>query len=238
MRPPRAGGRTRTKRKQYCKFMRDTLAATLLVLVASKGTGSVEIQARGVHERGSLHPRTWREWTDYIRPILLDVTFRKNFRMEYRDFMALVDLVRHRLERNARMWALRNRAVSVEWQAALAVRYLAGGSMHDLVDDHCIGRTTEDDIVYRVIKAVNAYSPLNCAWPQGGEVERQAALYQKQSTNDVITGCVGAMDDVFIRHSQPSDKEYPFLANFYSGHNNGFGMKFQVSIGTICSTYF
>lgn len=118
--------------------MRDTLAVMIVVLVVSKGTGLVDTQARGVRVRCSLHPRTQREWKGYIRPI-----FRQKFYMEHRDFMVFVELLRPRLERNARMGALRNGAVPIEWQVALEVAYLAGGSMHDLVDQHyCIGRTT------------------------------------------------------------------------------------------------
>lgn len=50
--------------------------------------------------------------------------------------------------------------------------------MHDLVDHHCIGRTTAYDIVYRVVNAVAACSnsALDCAWPQGGGIAAGRAV--------------------------------------------------------------
>ncbi|CAN0478719.1 unnamed protein product, partial [Ascophyllum nodosum] len=178
--------------------------------------------------RSSLVPRERRVWSEYIRPMLADRTFRLRFRMEYEDFICLVTWLRPALERDRKMGNLRNGAIPVEYQVAMGVRWLAGASVFELMDCHVIARSTAYAVVRRVINAMNKLSHLDCIWPSGAAVERAAADFKDRSTGNIITRAVGAMDGLFIRLRRPSLRDHPLPTRFYSGHKKGFGMNVQV----------
>ena len=74
--------------------------------------------------------------------MLQDHTFSMRFRMGYDGFMALVDLLRPALKRDEEMGLLRNGTIPVEYQVAMTLRLLAGGSIYECMDDHVIGMST------------------------------------------------------------------------------------------------
>ncbi|CAN0577697.1 unnamed protein product, partial [Ectocarpus sp. 12 AP-2014] len=171
--------------------------------------------------------RERRSFYTYVRPMVEDNTFRKRFRMDYTDFMALADILRPKLQRDEKMGALRNGAIPVEFQLAMTLRFLAGGSVFEVMDSNVIARSTAYAIVHRVIDAINQTRQLDCKWPDGDDAEAQAELYRRRSTNGVIRRCVGAMDGLFVRLIQPCLKRHAVPGSFYSGHKKAFGMNFQ-----------
>ncbi|CAM9584259.1 unnamed protein product, partial [Ectocarpus sp. 8 AP-2014] len=171
--------------------------------------------------------RERRSWASYIKPMLGDGTFKGRFRMELDDFMVLVELLREDLQRDARMGALRNGAVPVEYQVALTLRWLAGASMYEGMDGHVISRSTAYQTAFRVIAAINKCPQLDCKWSQGEDAVRGAALFKERSTLGVIRKCVGAMDGLFVRTIRPILRDTPEPNTHFSGHKKGFGMNFQ-----------
>ncbi|CAN0179766.1 unnamed protein product, partial [Ectocarpus fasciculatus] len=172
--------------------------------------------------------RERRSFYTYVRPMVEDNTFRRRFRMDYTDFMALADILRPKLQRDEKMGALRNGSIPVEFQLAMTLRFLAGGSVFEVMDSNVIARSTAYAIVHRVIDAINQTRQLDCKWPVGDDAEAQAELYRRRSTNGVIRRCVGAMDGLFVRMLQPTLKRHAVPGSFYSGHKKAFGMNFQV----------
>lgn len=126
------------------------------------------------------------------------------------------------------MGLLRNGAIPVEYQVAITLRWLAGGSIFECMDGHVIARSTAFQITSRVIDALNACPELDCKWPEGEDVRRAAELFRNRSTFGVIRKCVGAMDGLFIRLVKPTAKETAEPNIYFSGHQKGFGMNFQV----------
>ncbi|CAN0370138.1 unnamed protein product, partial [Ectocarpus sp. 12 AP-2014] len=177
--------------------------------------------------RGNFVYRERRSFYTYVRPMVEDNTFRKRFRMDYTDFMALADILRPKLQRDEKMGALRNGSIPVEFQLAMTLRFLAGGSVFEVMDSNVIARSTAYAIVHRVIDAINQTRQLDCKWPVGDDAEAQAELYRRRSTNGVIRRCVGAMDGLFVRMLQPCLKRHAVPGSFYSGHKKAFGMNFQ-----------
>lgn len=183
-----------------------------------------------IKHRSTLMMRERRPWTLYIKPMLGDGTFKGRFRMDHDDFMVLVDHLRPVLERNATMGALRNGAVPVEYQVALTLRWLSGASMYEGMDGHVIARSTAYQTAFRVIKAINNCTKLDCKWPTTPEdVVNTAAQFEKRCSVGVIRRFVGAMDGLlFIRTIRPTCKDTAEPNNYYSGHKKGFGMNYQV----------
>lgn len=71
--------------------------------------------------------------------------------------------------------------------------------MHDLVDHHGVGRSTAYGVVHGVTGPFNECGALESVWQRRTQtVEHQAALYQRRSTNDIITRRVIAMDEWFV----------------------------------------
>ncbi|CAM9097321.1 unnamed protein product, partial [Laminaria digitata] len=99
-------------------------------------------------------------WRAYAQPLIDNGTFLERFRMEHEDFMVLVEMLRAELWRDAGMGALRNGAVPVEFQLAITLRYLAGGSMFDVMADREIAKSTAMAVIHRVVDALNSCESL------------------------------------------------------------------------------
>ena len=120
-----------------------------------------DVDAPTKKRRSTLVLRERRPFVTYIRPMLQDRTFSMRFRMGYDDFMALVDLVRPAVKRDEEMGLLRNGTIPVEYQVAMTLRWLAGGSIYEGMDGHVIARSTAYCLTSRVISALNACPELN-----------------------------------------------------------------------------
>lgn len=224
----------RRKRKRKTKLLLSVWLALLII------DDDVEQEEEQLHrrKRAKLVRRQRRAWDLFVQPMLADKTFRQRYRLDYDDFMVLVGLLRPKLERDARMGGLRNGAVPVEFQLAMTLRFLAGGSVYELMDGHCVAKSTAYAVVHRVVDALNRCRALDVVWPEGEDVEHQAKLYQIRSTNDVILKGIGAMDGLFVRVIKPEVKYHRHSKLFFSGHKVGFGVNLQASDrSTICFPY-
>ncbi|CAB1107655.1 unnamed protein product [Ectocarpus sp. CCAP 1310/34] len=201
------------------KRMRQLLELLMIMVLMDEGDPP--------QTRDKFVRRERRSWYTYAKPMVQDGTFRLRFRMDYTEFALLADMLRPKLERNERMGALRNGVIPVEFQLAMALRFLAGGSVFEVMDGNVIARSTAYAIVHRVIDAINQTRELDCVWPEGEDALDQCGMYRRRSTNGVIRMCVGAMDGLFVRMTQPSLRRHVNPRSFYSGHKKGFGMNFQ-----------
>lgn len=112
--------------------------------------------------RGNLVRRERRSWHTYVKPMLEDGTFRQRFRMSYGDFMSLVDILRPKLQRDEKMGSLRNGCIPVEFQVAMALRFMAGGSVFEVMDAHGVAKSTAYATVRRVTDAIKQARVLDC----------------------------------------------------------------------------
>eukprot|EP00903_Cladosiphon_okamuranus_P008169 g7868.t1 len=125
------------------------------------------------------------------------------------------------------MGLLRNGTVPAEYQVAMTLRWLSGGSIYECMDGHVIARSTVYSITSRVIRAMNSCPELNCKWPEGEDVTRAAGLFRNRSSFGVIRKCIGAIDGLFIRLIKPTAQETAEPNSYFSGHKKGFGTNFQ-----------
>lgn len=80
--------------------------------------------------------------------------------MGHEDFMVLAGMLRAQLRRDGGMGALRHGVVPVEFQLAITLRYLAGGSMFDVMDNRQIAKNTAMAVIHRVVDALNSCESL------------------------------------------------------------------------------
>lgn len=219
--PCRAGRRSYSSRRGKRKRRMKQLMELLLIMVL------MDEEEPPIRRRGFVR-RQRRSWDTYVRPMLDDGTFRQRFRMDHAEFQTLVGILRPKLQRNDKMGDLRNGAIPVEFQVAMTLRFLAGGSVFEVMDGNVIAKSTAYALVHRVIDTINQAQGLDCVWPKGEDAEAQCGMYRQRSTNGVIRMCVGAMDGLFVRLIQPSLRRHTSPGSFYSGHKKGFGMNFQV----------
>lgn len=227
MRPPR--GRAAQRRVRMMAQTDELLRLLdLLDLLDQLDDLDSRVETDPIMRRSALLHRQRRPWDLYIRPMLGDKTFADRFRMEHEDFLKLVEVLRPALQRNEKMGALRNGAIPVEYQLAITLRWLAGGSIYEGMGGHVIARSTAYAIVHRVVDALNACSGLDCSWPSGADALLSAALFKKRSDHGVIGKALGAMDGLFLRLRKPSRRDHGASHNFFSGHKKGHGMNLQV----------
>jgi len=225
MRAPRA-----TKAQRAYRLTTITKRVSSLLDILSVLDSIDELDALEKKRRSSLVPRERRPFAEYIKPMLQDHTFSMRFRMDYDDFMVLVDRLRPALTKDEGVGRLRNGAVPVEYQVAMTLRWLAGGSIYECMDGHVIARSTAYAITSHVVRALTACPELNCKWPEDEDVTRAAGLFRNRSSFGVIRKCVGAIDGLFVRLTRPSAAETAEPNSYYSGHKKGFGMNFQVRV--------
>ena len=201
MRPPRRRAAQRRARK-VARTEKLFCALELLDLLDELELDELkieELEPNIIRRRSLLILRTRRPWATYIRPMLGDGTFKYRVRLDYDGFMVLVELLRPSLQRDAKMGALRNGAVPVEYQLVMTLRWLAGASTCEGMDAHVIARSTACAIVHRVIDALNAIPRLDCKWPVGADALRSAELFKNRGEQEVIRKSVGAMDGLFAQ---------------------------------------
>ena len=116
---------------------------------------------------------------------------------------------------------------------ATGLCFLSGGRPKDL--RHIIGCSLR--AAYRAIDdfigAVNAAPELDIKLLQS--VEEWVKLNQdwkKKSSNEIIAGCVGALDGFFQCMNKPTKKEASNQKSYYSGHYESFGLNCQAMVSS------
>lgn len=72
------------------------------------------------------------------------------------------------------------------------------------------------------------HKDLAIEWPDTGvELRAAAAEFQRRSENNVFTECVGAIDGMLVRTTQPNDFDNP--RSYYSDHYECFGVNLEAA---------
>lgn len=181
--------------------------------------------------RGELIVRQRQAWKKFIRPIVKDGSFRLRYRMNHGDFKNLYAMLRTRLEKEEDGGLGRNGTVAGEWALAGTLRWLAGGSIYEVMDGPHIARSTAYAKVRLTLEAILDCNRLRVKFPKKKEdLEKAASGFRNRSSQDVIRACVSAADGLCVRRRKPTKKEHPAPERFYSGHKKTVGMNMQVRL--------
>ncbi|CAN0361243.1 unnamed protein product, partial [Laminaria digitata] len=196
--------------------------------------------------RGTLIVRQRQAWKKFIRPIVKDGSFRLRYRMNHGDFKNLYAMLRTRIENEENGGLGRNGTVAGEWALAGTLRWLAGGSIYEVMDGPHIARSTAYAKVQLTLKAILDCNRLRVKFPKKKEdIEKAALGFRNRSSQDVIRACVSAADGLCVWRRKPTKKEHPAPERFHSGHKKGMNMQAicnsdfvftAVSCNTPCST--
>jgi len=165
--------------------------------------------------RASAFFRDRLDWEKHIQNFMNEghSSLRRFYRMEYKSFQKLVDLLRPHLEGNKEMSRLRTGGtqpiISPEMKVHCLLRFLAGGSVDDIRIQIGIHKSTfYQQAVNAAIDAVLAVNELKIRFPETREeIEEAAEAYENISSHQVIQGCVACLDGMLLNIQTPTDAE-------------------------------
>jgi hypothetical protein len=170
------------------------------------------------------------DWDLHVKKLLHENRFHIRYRMALEDFDALVLLLGDEVVPNVSMSRRRSaEAIYPEMVVGVGIRYLAGGSYDDIMNTFGLSKSGFYYARKRFIKAVIGCKALDIKLPtHASEWEVIRKGFASRSSNQVVTGCVGAIDGFFQPTICPTYVEsdgYPRA--YYSGHYQSTGLNCQ-----------
>ena len=166
------------------------------------------------------------------------------YRMHYPSYMKLCSLIDHSVKKNVDMANRKTGNCHIHSTVGVittpialhcCIRWLAGGSYHDIRLTAGMSRASFYQYAHRCIAAINECDALSYKFPSTPvEVERAAQDFQAISSHGVIEGCVASMDGILIKIQVPRKTEVGNVKSFFSGHYHAYGLNIQVSSSTFC----
>jgi len=125
--------------------------------------------------------------------------------------------------------------ISAELIMHCTLRYLAGGSVHDIRTTAGMSKTSFYQSVYRGIDAINRCPELKIKFPiTMEELHKSADEFCQCSTGGVLNGCVAALDGWLCRICVPSVRETNRITSYFSGHYQCYGLNVQATCDANC----
>jgi hypothetical protein len=117
----------------------------------------------------------------------------------------------------------------------VTLRYLAGGSVHDIHVLTGISHSSFYRFLWCGIDAINGCDALQLKWSHTMEELRDAAKgFHWSSSHGVINSCVGALDGWLCRIRVPAKTEVTKVKSFFSGHYQCCGLNIQATCDVNC----
>ena len=181
------------------------------------------------------------DWHHHKERLLHQRKFHKQYRMTAEAFDVLVEIVRPAVEVNVlksmASTPQSNASIFPELVVAIGIRYLCGGSHHDITS--YIG--VSDSSFYRcrdlfMDAVLSSEDPrLAIHWPTTPEeYEEIAKAFRAKSTHEIMRNCVGALDGLLIQIRRPTLKETDSADDYFSGHYQMPGLNCQ----GVCDSHY
>jgi hypothetical protein len=203
-------------------------------VIAAVGAAAILLKRR--RRISPIHKRL--NWTSHVKQLISEKQFSRMFWMKYASFIKLFKMLSPMLQVDPVQGSRRSRNmghVSAELIIHCLLRYLAGGSHHDIRVLAGIGKSTFFTCLHRAIDAVNKCNALALSFPQDAAGLKELALdFQSKSSNGTLDGCVGALDGWLCRIKVPLGKDTSNIASYYSGHYQCHGVNIQAVCDARC----
>jgi hypothetical protein len=128
--------------------------------------------------------------------------------------------------------------ISCEVMLHCTIRYLAGGSYHDVRATAVISKPSFYRIVWHTIDCINRCDALAIKLPGRQELDIVRQGFQGISWDGVLNGCVGALDGYLQRIAAPSYKDCGNVGAYFSGHYCVYGVNVQAMCDADCRFLF
>jgi hypothetical protein len=158
--------------------------------------------------------------------------FNRAYRMKYEAFVKLVGHLTPHIPRPAEKFKnCPNGHIPNELKLAVALRYFAGGSVHDIKIAHGVSKTVVYDSVWVVVNAVNDCNLFQMEYPSCHEEQRQIAKEFENRSMAGFTNCGGCIDGMLLVLEKPTNDECDRVqvdsGKFYCGRKGKFGLNMQ-----------
>ena len=138
------------------------------------------------------------DWDEHVGILRREKRFKVMYRMSYKSFCKLVQLLRKSLTVDPNQSSRASKGevpISPEIIMHVTLRYLAGGSVHDIRVLAGILHSSFYRFLRRGIDAINGCDALQLNWPHTMEELCDAAKgFHWSSSHGVINSCIGALD--------------------------------------------
>ena len=98
----------------------------------------------------------------------------------------------------------KNGKITTQICLACALRYFAGGSYHDIIMSHAVGKTDLYRSVWAVVQAANECSFLDFQFPSMLAECQSISMEFSSRSNAEFTNCIGCIDGLLIWLEKPS----------------------------------
>ena len=187
--------------------------------------------------RNNKITRSRIRWQQHVQLLLHENQFHVMYRMSLRSFNKLLELLSPTLQLNERFGMLSSgEPITCENMLHCTLRFLAGGSYHDIRQSASISKASFYRIIWHTITTINNCASLAIKLPRAiDELTAVADGFKSKSTGEgAMTGCVGSLDGFLLRIKAPSHAECGNVPAYYSGHYCCYGINVQAMCDSEC----
>ena len=179
-------------------------------------------------------------WHRHVQSLLHENLFHVKYRMSHIAFDKLLELLRPALTLKEKYAVLSGlEPISCEIMLHCALRYLSGGSYHDIRATCYISKLSFFRLLWHTIDAINACDALELWLPSTREeLDAKRQGFKNISYSGVMDGCVGALDGYLLRITAPSKEQCGNVGAYYSGHYCIYGVNIQAMCDADCRFTF
>jgi hypothetical protein len=161
------------------------------------------------------------DWDNHALILHHDTQFDCKYRMSYKSFNKLVSILHPALEQNdcKSMNSCAKPAIFAPHILGQTICWLSGSSFHDICDAGNFSWPTFFHLLWKGISAVTLCKRLEMNLPRTvNELEELQRGFELKSTDQAMSGCIGALEGLLLLIQTPSRKEASNVQQFFSGH--------------------
>jgi hypothetical protein len=118
------------------------------------------------------------------------------------------------------------------------IRFLSGGSYHDIRATVSISKPSFYRLVWHTIDCINKSPALDVQLPSIDQLNSIRDGFKRISTDGVMNGCVGSLDGYLLRITAPSFAKCRNVTAYFSGHYCTYGINVQAMCDADCRFLF
>jgi DDE superfamily endonuclease len=180
----------------------------------------------------------WLTWERHVCLLNQEGHFTQMYRMSYTSYCKLLKMLSPAFEVDVNQGNHQSQGqghISSKLILHCLIRYMAGGSFHDIRTFAGIAKATFFNCIHWVIDAVNNCPALAIEFPTDPNGLKQLAVeFQGKSSMGVLDGCVGALDRWLCHIKVPTAKDTANIAAYFSGHYQHHGVNVQACCNATC----
>ena len=179
-------------------------------------------------------------WDQHVQSLLHENLFHVKYRMTLPSFNKLLSFLRPSLQLNDKYAKMSGfEPICCELMLHCCIRYLAGGSYHDIRATAAISKASFYRLVWHTIHCINRCTALDVKLPtEQHELQELCEGLNQISRDAVMDGCIGAVDGYLLQITAPSFGECGNVTAYFSGHYCTYGVNVQAMCDADCRFLF